>query len=103
MTLPLPGVRGKTCAGDKAGDGSGASRATTRRAGRISHGTCLYHHRPYTPPQPTGGRCPHCGACVLVREYRDGAYIVLPKLLTLALGAVHTCDTRKEEGYESHM
>ena len=52
---------------------------------------------PYTSPQPTGARCPHCGDCVLVREYREGAYVELATPLTPVLGRVHRCDTRKEE------
>ena len=53
--------------------------------------------RLYTPQQPTGGRCPHCGTLVLVKEWRDGVYSMLSRPLTLALGAVHMCDTREEE------
>ena len=51
---------------------------------------------PYTPPQPTGARCPGCGALVLVREYREGVYVELAPALTPVLGEVHECDRRKE-------
>ena len=59
----------------------------------VAHTFATTDDRPYTPPQPTGGRCSHCGACVLVKEWRDGAYILLPRPLTLALGRIHECDT----------
>lgn len=52
--------------------------------------------RPYMPPQSTGGRCPHCGASVLVREYRDGAYVEIPRPLTFVLGREHECQGRKD-------
>ena len=46
---------------------------------------------PYVPPQPTGGRCPHCGSLVLVRIWKDGAYVELARPLTCVKGDEHHC------------
>ena len=52
---------------------------------------------PYAPPQPTGGRCPHCGAVVLLSEYRDGVHVKLPRALTPVFGREHACQGGKED------
>mgnify|MGYP001615638046 FL=1 len=50
---------------------------------------------PYVPPQPTGGRCRQCGQAVLVRLYREGAYVELARPLSPVLGQEHVCPSQE--------
>ena len=55
---------------------------------------------PYTPPQPTGARCPHCGACVLACLWKEGAFVELAQAVSPILGNIHKCLGNKDKGDE---
>ena len=55
-------------------------------------------------PRPTFGRCPACGGTVLLRQWREGAWIECQTPLSPLLGQPHQCPNAlrnpKERPYE---
>ena len=45
-------------------------------------------------PRPTFGRCPACGSTVLLRQWREGAWIECQTPLSPLLGQPHQCSNR---------